>query len=302
VRLDERGPSLPTKDGIARLSAVLAVGVVLLALSPLPIAGDLEARAGAAIAPAAGALRDLARPVADVVLRAGQLRELTAENAALRNRVSRLEGDLATLREQQIAVEQAAALLDAVGPNARQFTPAAVVLRDPAPGRQLLLLDRGREDGVAVGQPVLSSGATLAGVVIEVGARRSRVRLIIDRDAAVAGVVQSSRTPGAAVGTGAAIRLDFVPLGAAVTAGDLVLTSALGGQLPRGLLIGRVSAVAERPEELFAAVDVEPLADFLRLEHVLVMTGFTPGTVLGGDGETREGGQTEEGDRAEDGP
>lgn len=277
MRLDERGPSFVTKDGIARLSAVLVAGIVLLALSPLPLAGDIEARAARVVAPAANALRDLARPVSEVVLRAGQLRELTAENAALRNRVGRLEADLATLREEQIAVEQAAALVAAVGPNAREFTAAGVVLRDPAPGRQLLLLDRGSEDGVAVGQPVLSSGATLAGVVVEVGAQRARVRLIIDRDSAVAGIVQSSRTPGAALGTGDGIRLDFVPLGAAVTAGDLVLTAALGGQLPGGLLVGRVSAVSERPEDLFASITVEPLADFLRLEHVLVMTGFTPG-------------------------
>jgi rod shape-determining protein MreC len=277
MRLDERRPSFPTKDGIARLSAVLVVGVVLLALSPLPVADDLEARAGAVVAPAAGTLRDVARPVAEVVLRAGQLRELTAENAGLRNRVGRLEADLATLREQQTAIDQAAALTGAVGPNAQRFTTAAVVLRDPAPGRQLLLLDRGREEGVAIGQPVLGSGATLAGVVVDVGAHRSRVRLLIDRDSAVAGVIQSSRTPGAAFGTGDGIRLDFVPLGAAVAAGDHVLTSALGGQLPGGLLIGRVSTVTERPEDLFATVTVEPLADFSRLEHVLVMTGFTPG-------------------------
>lgn len=280
MRLDERGPSFPTKDGIARLSLVLVAGLVLLALSPLPVAGDLEARAAQLVAPGANALRDLARPVSDVLLRAGQLRELTAENAVLRNRVGRLEADLATLREQQIAVEQAAALLTAVGPNALQFTPAAVVLRDPAPGRQLLLLDRGSDDGVAVGQPVLSSGATLAGVVVEVGRNRSRVRLLIDRDSAVAGIVQSSRTPGAALGTGDGIRLDFVPLGAAVTPGDLVLTAALGGQLPGGLLVGRVSVVHERPEDLFAAITVEPLADFLRLEHVLVMTGFSPGALI----------------------
>ena len=104
MRLDARGPSFPTKDGIARLSAVLVAGVVLLALSPLPVAGEIEARAGSVIAPVAGALRDAARPFSEILLRAGQLRDLTAENAALRNRVGRLEADLATLREQQIAV------------------------------------------------------------------------------------------------------------------------------------------------------------------------------------------------------
>jgi rod shape-determining protein MreC len=257
---------------------VLVVGVVLLLLSPLRAAGSLQERVGGIVGPVGGALRDATRPAADVLLRAGQLRELSAENADLRRRVSRLEADLATLREQQIAVQQASALLSAVGPAAGQFITASVVLRDPAPGHETVLLDHGSSDGVRVGQPVLSAGATLAGIVVDVGAHRARVRLLIDPQSSVAALVQSSRTPGAATGTGDALQLDFVQQGASVANGDLVLTSALGGQLPGGLLIGRVSAVHSRPADLFQTVDVEPLADYLRLEQVLIMTGFVPGS------------------------
>lgn len=280
MRLGERGRSFPRGDSAAWLSAVLVVGILLLALSPFRFAGGLQARVASVVGPAGSALRDATRPAADVLLRAGQIRELSAENASLRQQVSQLEADVATLREQQISTQQAAALLKAVGPNAKDFITASVVLRDPAPGHQTALLDRGSADGVKVGQPVLSAGATLAGVIVDVGPHRSRVRLLIDRDSSVAALVQSSRTPGAASGTGDGIRLDFVQEGAPVTPGDLVLTSALGGKLPAGLLIGRVHTVTAHPSDLFEQVTVEPLADFLRLERVLVMTGFVPGTQI----------------------
>ncbi len=276
--------------------AVLVAGIALVILSPFHVTDGIEARAAAVVGPLAGGLRDASRPAADVLLRAGQIRALSAENADLRKEVGRMEADLATLREQQTAAQQASALLDAVGPDTADFLTASVVLRDPAPGRETALLNRGSTDGVRVGQPVLSSGATLAGVIVDVGPHRARVRLLIDPGSSVAALVQSSRTPGDASGTGDGLRLDFVQQGASVTSGDLVLTSALGGRLPGGLLIGRVSAVHSRPADLFQQVRVEPLADFLRLEQVLVMTGFVPGTQLDpGTGSATDGGTAPDG-------
>jgi rod shape-determining protein MreC len=271
----------------AWLSGLLAGALLLLMLSPLPVAGDLEARVGGVVAPMVGAVRGAIRPVTDVLLNTGQIDALAQENAALRQELARAETDLAALREGRIAVEQAAALVESVGANAGRSVTATVILRDPAPGRQRLVLNRGSDDGVRIGQPVLGTGATLLGIVTEVDASRCRVRLITDRDSAVATILQSSRTPASLVGTGGGLRLDFVPLGATVAPGDVVLTSALGGLLPPGLLIGRVADVSAAGQDLFQRITVDPLANLDRAEQVLVMVGFVPGASLGeGDSDT----------------
>ncbi len=264
----------------AWFTSLLTAGVLLLALSPLPLAGEVELRVGAAVAPAVGAVRDILRPVTDVVLHAGQLDELAAENAALRQSLARAEADLASLRESRIALEQARALVDSVGAQAGATVTATVILRDPAPGRQSVVLNRGAQDGVRPGQPVMGAGATLVGIVTEVDARRARVRLITDRESAIAAILQSSRTAGSLVGTGERLRLDFVALEAQVAPGDVVLTSALGGLLPPGLLVGRVATVETRGQELFQSITVAPLANLDRVEQVLIMTGFVPGATL----------------------
>ncbi|MDP6604750.1 MAG: rod shape-determining protein MreC [Dehalococcoidia bacterium] len=256
----------------ARLTLFVALATLLLALASLPLSGNLEQQAGVLVARPAAAIRDATRPLADVILNAGQVRELSEENAELRRRVARLEAEAAALRESAVAAHAVTSLLNAVGDDAGGFLPASVVLRDPAPASNGLVVDRGAADGVATGQPVLGPGATLVGIVSAVDPDRSRIRLLSDGASAVTAVVQEPRVPGALAGTRDGLRLEFVPVDAPVGAGDLVLTSALGGRLPGGLLIGRVVSVEAPGQALFATVVVEPLADYARLEQVLILT------------------------------
>ena len=260
----------------AWFSALLVAALALLAASPLPPAGRAEEQARTLITPVVTFLGDLARPVANVVLRAGELDGLSGENARLRLEVERLERDLATLREQQTEAVAASALLDSARRSADEALVAPVLLRDPAPGRPGILIGSGADDGVLVGQPVLGPGGTLIGLIADVDASHAWLRLLTDGDAAVAVVVQSSRTPGALVGTGDALRLELVERGSDVAVGDLLVTSALGGRVPAGLLAGLVTSVESQPQDLFEAIRVEPLSDPRRLEHVLVLTSFRP--------------------------
>ena len=258
------------------LSAFAALALLLLALSPLPLAGDIEARGAALVAPASQAVRDATRPLADIVLHAGQLTELTEENAELRRSVERLEGEAVALREANALAEQSAALGSAAGGAVVRHVTAPVLVRDPAPGRHVIVVGRGASDGVAVGQPVLGPGGTLVGIVVEVEPRQARVRLLDDPASAVAAVLQQTRTAGALTGSDEGLRLEYVRTGEQVGVGDVVMSSPLGGRLPAGLLIGRVASVEGRPQALFQSIRVEPLGDYRRLEHVLILTERPP--------------------------
>ena len=264
---------------VAWVLALLAIGLALLAGSRLRDLGAVELDAAGLIGAAADVIAAPARPAADIVHHAGQTRALSEENAELRQRVARLEADLAALREQQIRAGQVAELISAVGEDAAaRYVAASVLFRDPAPARETLTIDRGAGAGVRVGQPVLGPGATLVGIVSAVEERQARVRLLIDVGSAIPAVVQSSRTQAALTATADGLRLEFVPSASIVTIGDTVLSSALGGELPGGLLVGRVSAFESDPRELFARAAVEPLANYAQLEQVLVLVDFVPPT------------------------
>ena len=62
----------------------------------------------------------------------------------------------------------------------------------------------------------------------------------------------------------------------ALRRGDTVVTSGLGGNYPKALLIGRVSKVEGGPSDLFKRIQVEPAVRPGTLENVLIMTSFIP--------------------------
>ena len=75
---------------------------------------------------------------------------------------------------------------------------------------------------------------------------------------------------------GHALQLEFVAAGTDVKPGDTVITSGLGGNYPKGLLIGRVSSVQGAASDLFKQIGVDPAVRPGTLESVLVMTSFIP--------------------------
>ncbi|MSP22711.1 MAG: rod shape-determining protein MreC [Dehalococcoidia bacterium] len=259
---------------------LVSLGLLLLLTSMLPVAPRLEERAAELAGPLVQTSAGVLRPISDLLLHAGEVGALTRENAALRLENARLEGEAAALRERALASTHVAALIEAAGTASGRTLAAPVLLRDPSPTRQVLVVGRGRRDGVAVGQPALGPGPTLVGVVTQVEERSARVRLLTDRASAVPVFLERSRTPAALTGDGGsgALKLELVPVGIGSVEGDLVLTSALGGQLPAGLPVGRVTHAVAREPELFQSIEVAPLTDYTRVEHVLVLIDFHAGS------------------------
>jgi rod shape-determining protein MreC len=93
----------------------------------------------------------------------------------------------------------------------------------------------------------------------------------------VSAVIQSSRAQGVVAGSAdGTLTMEFVEGTADVKAGDLVMTSGVGGSLPQGEVIGRVVDVSNPAQDLYQSVHVEPLADLSSLEGVLILTSFLP--------------------------
>jgi rod shape-determining protein MreC len=114
----------------------------------------------------------------------------------------------------------------------------------------------------------------VVGRVVKVSGNYSKVLLITDPNSAVGGVVQRTRARGLVVGSGGReLEMKYVEQTLNVEKGDLVVTSALGGIFPKGIVIGRVEEVDKRRSRLFRRVRVEPRVDLARLEEVLVFTG-----------------------------
>ena len=202
---------------------------------------------------------------------------LRQRNTDLEAEVSRLQTEVITLKQQLSETQVLTALVDfaRVQPENR-YLAATVIGRDPSPFVQYVIINRGSDDGLRRGMPVVTQQG-LVGRVAAVTSGAARVQLITDPASSINVRLEPSRAQAVVLGdlTGE-LSLDMIPQSAEVKVGDLILTSGLGGNYPSDILIGQVTGVRRIGTDLFQNASVQPVVDFSKLEIVLIITNFRP--------------------------
>lgn len=198
---------------------------------------------------------------------------------------SSLQRDNDELRRQtlilQAKVEKMAAL-SAENARLRQLLNSSAHLDDSVliaelmgvasdPLRHIVVINKGADAGVYVGQAVIDARG-LVGQVVEVSTYYSRVMLITDSTHAVP--VQVNRNGVRAIADGAGLidelQLSHVAITADVKVGDLLVTSGLGGHFPVGYPVAVVTAV-DAGSSSFMKVKARPMAQLDRSRYLLLI-------------------------------
>ena len=160
---------------------------------------------------------------------------------------------------------------------------ATVIGRDPSPFLQYAIINRGSDDGLRRGMPVVTQQG-LVGRIAAVTAGAARIQLITDPGSKINVRIQPSSAGAVLQGeiTGD-VSLDMIPQSANVQTGDLVLTSGLGGNYPPDILIGQVTGVRSRDNDLFQSASVQPVVDFYAARHCPGHHQFPPGRYFPSD-------------------
>jgi rod shape-determining protein MreC len=205
------------------------------------------------------------------------LRHLQGENKHLRQEMGTLSRRIEQLEEQALETQRLQRLLGLRQASQDQSLTARVDGKDATNWFKTILVDRGSLDGVRRNQPVVAPDG-LVGRVVEVTPTSAKVQLLTDPVSAVGGLVQRTRVTGIVSGNlGAATRMRYLPLMADVAVGDVVVTSGMGGVFPKGIPIGRITAIERRSGALFQEASLHPTVDLSRLEEVLILTSPPPG-------------------------
>jgi rod shape-determining protein MreC len=199
------------------------------------------------------------------------LQDVRLENEQLRTRMSELEIQLQQERALAQETRTLQALLDLKRSTKLATISAAVIAGAASPDFRTLTIDKGTRQGVQTDMAVVAP-AGVVGRVITPTARAAKVQLLIDRNAAVAGLVERSRAQGVVVGTGGdRLEMEYVPGTADIKAGDRVVTSGIDGIYPKGFLIGQIESV-QRGAGDYTSVVVKPAVELSALEAVLVVS------------------------------
>jgi rod shape-determining protein MreC len=200
--------------------------------------------------------------------------ELIAENESLRRHIFEMSGSMQTLDALQRENQRLRTLLDATGGKSYAFRFAEMIRVDLDPFAHKVWIDRGRDDGVVVGQAVID-GQGVVGQVEDVHAHLSSVRLISDPDHALPVQVNRTGLRTVAYGSGQTSHLVLpnLPLQADVSGGDMVVTSGLGDRFPPGFPVGEIQRVERDRGGTFAVAYLRPFAALDRGREVLLVEG-----------------------------
>jgi rod shape-determining protein MreC len=209
------------------------------------------------------------------------------ENHILRSRVADLSQENVQLREQIHETVRLRRLLGFSSAYPGTLKSARVAM---AVGERLgggIVIDQGDEVGLARNMTVISPDG-LVGVITKTARGASHVRRIVDPGYKVSAMIQSARATGIlGARSGGSLVMEWVAPDAEVARGDTVISSGLGSIAPKGLPIGVVKRIGEKPERFSLALEVEPFVDFQRLEEVFVIMRKPPDfrSMLEGAGE-----------------
>jgi rod shape-determining protein MreC len=260
---------------------ILALLFLGFALDRLGYITAARAFVQTALTPLQSAITGVAQTVSHQVDQTQSVQVLQARTAELEALNNKLMVENIHLKEVERENELLRQLLNFTRSNPQfSYQPTTIVGRsigvDPTNLLYFVYVDVGARNGVAENMPVITDRG-LVGRVTAVSPNSAQVLMLIDPASAVNALIQNSRITGLVRGNiDGTLTMERIPPNEKVSPGDIVLTSGLGGNFPDKLVIGQVTEVMKRDQDMFQAARIRPTVDFGKLETMLIVTSFEP--------------------------
>ena len=255
-----------------KVIAIIAVCGLFVFLNPYKIFNPIRSVAFNISRPLLGSIRFISFKLSeyrDFIVSIGELKKdnerlfkenqgLLAENARLKD----VKNENNLLREQ----------LGLIPKNKYNLESAFVIGQDFIGSENWIIIDKGEKNNIRKGMPVIVSNGILIGKIGEVFSRTSKVLLITNPQSSINAVVGETGVQGIAKGEfGLGLLFDMVLQADVIKAGDEVVTSGIDGNMPRGLLIGKIQSIRVLNDGLFQKALISPSAKFSKLRLVFVI-------------------------------
>jgi rod shape-determining protein MreC len=270
--------------------ALLAITLVLMAVSSNPLVRDFQNAVNFALRPVQGAVDNVASGIAGVVGAVGEIERLHADNTALRAENDRLLTENERAKEIERQNDLLTGLLQLRNGFQYETVAADVIARESSEFRRTVTIGKGTEDGIAEGDVVIAEGGALAGRVVEAGPNFANVVLITDSSSTVIGQLQSSLATGEVIGTledtltmQNVDSTEGIEMGEEVVTAGIELAGGIRSPYPKGLLLGQVVDVQRDANSIVQTAFLDPAANLDNLEYVLVVLDYEGGLPDPGD-------------------
>jgi rod shape-determining protein MreC len=219
------------------------------------------------------------------------LDELRAENRELREQYQAAlsdQGKLAALAQENAELKRQLDFKS--NPDSARFTiVSAEVINRGSDLNQAIIINKGSNDGIVFGKPVIDASGYLVGRVQKVEPQKSTILLITDTNIGVNVTtrrfdkdnkvvdIPGGGADGTAIGqwqVGGRVLMTLIKSEADVKEGDWVFTNGIGGIYPQNLLVGNIQQVIARDGQPEKQATLKPIADLDHLQRVQVILSW----------------------------
>ncbi|MCC5895067.1 MAG: rod shape-determining protein MreC [Alkalibacterium sp.] len=233
---------------------------------------DITAVLGRVFSRPANALTTVFESVSD-------LQNTYEENQRLKTEIDKIyerQSEISVLRDENLRLGEELELQNSL--TDFRTISGTVISRNPDSWVDQIIVDRGSQDGVEVGMPVMS-GNGLIGRISEVNPTSSKVVLLTNIEQTANQVsseiiMEEEIVYGLISGydnNNNRLVMSQITSTIEINEGELITTSGLGGVIPRGLVIGEVEEVTMDAHGLAQQVYVRPAADFENIRYVTII-------------------------------
>lgn len=264
-----------------RLTVLVLTSVTLmtLGLRDVPVIRELREIAGTIVNPVESAAETVTRPVRNAWHGVTDYDDVKSENDELRARLAEIEAADVAESDAEKQLADLSDVLDLPWVGDIPSVTARVVSGPRSNFSHAIQIDKGTDDGLDVGMPVIT-GAGLVGRVSRTSASSAVVELVTDPDFRVGVRLARTGELGTARGQGRDEPLivdSGIRPGTEVEPDAGVATSGVDrSAYPPGIPVGTVADTREASGGLALELVVDPLADVDRLSYVDVLRWQAP--------------------------
>ena len=196
------------------------------------------------------------------------------EISALRQENQQLKIRLMQLEDAALENDRLSELLSFKKKSNFSLVSARVISSDASNLRRSLVIDKGKNHKIRIGNPVITSEG-IVGMVVVVGSWASRIILINDPDFSMAAKVRRSSAIGVISGSlEGTCKLKYLDLDEDIQIGDYVVSSGKNSRFPAGISIGEVTEISKEHSGLTIFAVVKPKVKLSSLEEVSVIINY----------------------------
>ncbi len=243
---------LSKRSNITILFIVIFLTMIIMFFGRKSDKKPLESSVRSATNPIAGFFSGVGLWVDDKFSFVVEIGNLKKENKSLFEENINLKANIARLEDMENENEELRNQIDLAPREKYSLISALVVGKDLKEQGEMIHLNKGGKDGIKEQMAVIVGEGIFVGKVSEVFEKSCNVELLINRNSKINAELIKAETKGIARGQfGTSIVLDMIPQAVKIEQGDTVITSGVGGLLPRGFLIGYTQEATPTADQLF---------------------------------------------------